>query len=295
MLEKILVEPLKSLLSKYDIEGIYEIRLRRNCPVVLNYKGKYVNLTRSEGEKVYTSGVNIEQILKLATQNSLYAYNNQLKQGFLTTIGGIRIGVAGESVNNDNFLPTTIKDITSLVIRIPHQVQNCSQLAFKFISSKDVINNTLIVSPPGAGKTTFLRDIACQFSKKQDIVNVMVVDERFELASCLNGEALLDVGCYSDIVSGAGKKYAFSNGIRALRPDVIITDEDCDACILAINSGVKVIASVHAKDCVELKQKKEFKELVLGGYFERIIFLSNRNGPGTLEKIYDKELNCIYF
>ena len=132
------------------------------------------------------------------------------------------------------------------------------------------------------------------------IYNALIVDERFELASCVDGFPMLDVGCYSDVVSGASKLFGFINGIRTLRPDVIITDElmekeDAEACVKAINSGVKVIASIHAKNHLEILEKKEFKELLTGKYFERIVVLSNRCGPGTCEAIYDQDLSCIYF
>ena len=214
---------------------------------------------------------------------------------------GIRIGIAGESVNSDNFLPKTIKDICSINIRIPHEVINCSAVAFKFIYSQGQIKNTLIVSPPGAGKTTYLRDIARKISEIRDkVINVLVVDERYELASCLNGTAMLNVGKFTDIVSGASKKYAFTNGVRALRPDVIITDEladeeDIEACMYAINSGVKVVASVHGDSLAQLKSKQSFNKVLNENYFERIVVLSDKNGPGFCKAIFDENLNCIYF
>ena len=129
---------------------------------------------------------------------------------------------------------------------------------------------------------------------------MLLVDERFEIASVLNGQAMLNVGCYTDIVSGAGKTFAFSNGIRALKPDVIITDElmnheDVSACLRAINSGVKVIATVHAKSHIDLMNKYEFKELFKGVYFERFVILNSKNGPGNVSLILDENFKPIYF
>ena len=125
------------------------------------------------------------------------------------------------------------------------------------------------------------------------------MDERFEIASVVNGEAMLDVGFYTDIVSGASKEYAFTNGIRSLRPDVIMTDEllgenDCEACKRAIRSGVKVIATIHAKDIAELREKQELKSLLNGGYFERYVVLSN-SCVGKCVGVYDQNFECIYF
>lgn len=301
MLKDILPDVLINAMMHFDKNKITELRLRRNCPVVINYLGKNILLTTNDGQSVYCNKDIIDFIVKRATENSLYAYNHQIKQGFITARGGIRIGIAGESVNSESFMPKTIKDINSLNIRIPHEVVNCSAVVFKFIYCNEKIKNTLIVSPPGAGKTTYLRDIARKISEIKDkVINVLIVDERFEIASCSDGAVMLDVGRYSDVVSGASKKYAFSNGIRALRPDVIITDEiggdeDVEACKFAINSGVKVIASVHGDNLTQLKSKQNFKTILSEGYFERIVILSNKNGPGFCESIFDENLNCIYF
>lgn len=304
MLRRLMPDVLNSAILKLDYSKICEIRLRRNSPVVVNYAGKNKPLTTNcfSGEKIYASGEIIDFVIKKATENSLYAYNNQLKQGFITAKGGIRLGVAGESVNSDNFMPTTIKNIQAVNIRVPHEVKDCSAVAFKFIYSNDYgVKSTLIISPPGAGKTTYLRDIARRLSLIDDkVFNVLLVDERFELASVLDGLPMLDVGKYTDVVSGASKKFAFTNGIRVLRPDVIITDEvmseeDVWSCINAINSGVKVIASIHANNIREIEEKEGFSGIIKSRCFERYVILSNKESVGLCQSVFDKELNCIYF
>ena len=301
VINQILPDMLMKIIEKYNFKEIYEIRLRRNAPIVINFKGKNMALTGKSEQMPYVTGAVLEYVLKRATEFSLYAYNNQLKQGFITTNGGLRLGIAGESVNSDNFMPTTIKNITSINIRVPHEVVGCADVAFKYIYNKEIgVKNTLIISPPGAGKTTLLRDIARKLSNLDVVLNSLLVDERFELAAVCNGEAQMDVGAYSDIVSGATKMFAFTNGIRALKPDVIITDEllgeeDVKACKNAINSGVKVIASVHANDHRSLLNKTEFKDLGINGLFERFIILSNKNGPGSISAILDENLKALYF
>lgn len=302
MLGALLPELLLKALEKLDKNKVYEIRLRRNSPIVVNYQGRNISLLTEGfvGEKIFASNQMLQFVLARATENSLYAFNNQIKQGFITAKGGIRIGIAGESVNSDNFMPTTIKNINSINIRLPHEVKNCALTGFKFMVGSSGIKNTLIISPPGAGKTTFLRDIARLISKQEIIYNCLIVDERFEICSCLNGEPMLDVGEYSDIVSGASKLFAFTSGIRAMKPDVILTDEligeeDAEACIRAMRSGVKVIATIHANNQFEICDKKEFKNLFSGKFFERIVVLSCRKGPGTYEGIYDENMNCLYF
>ncbi|MBQ7467004.1 MAG: Flp pilus assembly complex ATPase component TadA [Clostridia bacterium] len=301
MLYDLLPSLICKALQSYDQTKLTEIRIRRNCPIVINYQGKNILLKTADGENIYSDKEIIEFILRKATENSLYAFNNQVKQGFITARGGIRIGIAGESVNSDNFMPKTIKDICSLSIRIPHEIVGCSNLIFKFICNEQIIKNTLIVSPPGAGKTTLLRDIARNFSHLSGtIFNVLIVDERFEIASCENGQPMLDVGVFTDVVSGASKDYAFTNAIRSLRPDVIITDEladenDVNACLKAVASGVKVIASVHANNLSELRSKTEFERLLNSKMFSRIVFLSFKIGPGYCQSIFDENMKCIYF
>lgn len=299
-MQRLLPPSLYSALTKLDINKLEEIRIRRNAPIIARVNGENKILGYESGEKIYAASRDIDYILKQATENSLYAYNSQIKQGFITARGGIRIGIAGESVNSDNFMPTTLKNINSLVIRVPHEVKGCSNKVFKFIASDEGIKNTLIIAPPGAGKTTLLRDIASKISTLNRIYNCLVVDERFEIASCVDGTAMLDVGKYTDIVSGATKKYAFSSGIRTLRPDVVLTDElmtrdDADACVFAVLSGVKVIATIHANNHFEIMEKDEFSRLLKEKIFERIIVLSCKNGVGIVEAIYDENLKNIYF
>lgn len=294
---------IKECFSNLNLEKIYEVRIRNDMPVVVNYGGKNMLLKNPKTNEIQVAtSEEIEYILKIATENSIYAYNSQIKQGFITAKGGIRIGVAGASVVSDSYLPKTLKDICGLNIRIPHQIRDCSQIAFKFIySPTSGVRSTLIISPPGAGKTTILRDLACQISRKTNrVYNMLIVDERYELASVVNGTAMLDIGDFADIVSGGGKQFAFENGIRALRPDVIITDElvcesDVLACETAIMSGVKVIASVHGTSISDLKQKQCFRQLFSSHCFERYVVLSNRSGAGTYDGIFDENENCIYF
>ena len=299
-IRNILPEKVVKCLEIFNFNDIYEIRMRRNAPIVVNVRGRNVKL-RGQDSLIFVDNNLIDYVLKRATEYSIYAYNNQIRQGFITAKGGIRIGVAGESVSSDSFLPTTIKNIHSINIRIPHQVNDCARNIFKFIYTKEKgVKNTLIISAPGAGKTTYLRDISRLLSDNcNPIMNCLVVDERFEIASVVNGEPMLDVGYFTDIVSGSNKQYAFTNGIRSLRPDVILTDElvgvqDYEACKVAIRSGVKVIATIHSNDIVELRQKEEIKSLLGGAYFERYVVLSSEN-VGECVAVYDQNFECIYF
>jgi len=154
------------------------------------------------------------------------------------------------------------------------------------------ILNTLIIAPPGAGKTTFLKDFIYQLSDRNLLYNVLVLDERGELT--INTE----LGNYYDIIRFSRKKIGFENGIRALSPDIIATDElneieDVDAIKFAINSGVNILATIHADSLETFKKKDGFKQLIENKAFKRFIVLSNREGPGTFEGIYNENFSRV--
>ncbi len=302
MLNEILPEKIKDVIrSRLNPSKIYEIRFRNAMPISINYGGNYffvgnTGIVNDAHDALYSSAAEIEQIVTRATEFSLYSVNNQLKNGYVTINGGIRIGICGEIVKDDDKIKT-IKDFTSINIRIPHEIRGCSLTALTFIDEKKP-RNTLIVAPPGAGKTTVLRDLCFNLSSVDR--NILLVDERCEIAAVSNRQQQLNVGKSVDIISNCPKSYAFSCGIRNMRPDLIITDElaseeDALMAIRVAASGIKIIASAHAANADELKKRKEFAALIESKLFTRYIFLSNKNGPGTYESIYDADFRCIYF
>lgn len=296
-MEKLLSPQLYSAISnQFVISQIEEIRLRANCPIVISSGGK--NFALSYNNEYYiATDYELNYCLSKATQNSLYAVNDQLKQMFISYKGGIRIGVAGDVVEDNNKI-STIKYINSINIRIPHQVKNFSNIALNFIYNNGKVNSTLIVSPPGAGKTTLIRDICRGLGSYNKISNILLLDERYEIACCVHGRPMLNVGAFTDIVSGGTKEYVFGQAVRSMKPDVIITDElasnnDILACKKAIENGVAVIASVHAKNQLELLNNEEIKQMLKQGLFTRIIVLSSEI-TGRYVGIYDNFLKCLY-
>lgn len=300
MLYKLLPEWLFNEISRrYLSEYIFEIRLRLNKPIVVNFKGRYETLTIQQDFKkvpiIATKDV-IEYVFSLSTKQSIYAYNNQIKQCFITTDYGERIGICG-TVVVENGKILTIKNITSLNIRLSHQVYNCSEKVLNFIYQNERVKNCLIISSPGAGKTTLIRDIALKLSNEKNVQNILIVDERYEIAGV--GENCMDVGDFCDVISGSTKSFAFNEALKSMSPSLIITDEistedDVESIKQAIKSGVSVIATAHAGSIDDLKFKNNIDKMLSKKFFERIIVLSKRNGVGTIEGIFDENFRCIY-
>lgn len=275
--------------GKVDTKKIQEIRIKVNKPVIINLSSKEVILN-----SIVTLD-DIKQILVRVSNYSLYAYEEEIKQGYITIKGGHRIGIAGECVLSQGEV-RTIRNISSLNIRICREVKGCSNEVMKFITENNRVFNTLIVSPPKCGKTTILRDIARNISNGMPINSLMgkkvsIIDERSEIASCFNGVPQLDVGIRSDILDNCLKKDGMIMAIRSLSPDILICDEigtdgDMEALNMAFNSGVNIIVSIHGYSIEDIYRRRIFKDLLENSILDRIIVLSNKNGPGTIENAY---------
>ncbi len=297
MLEGILPDRLfLPIKNKVGFGALNEIRLRANKPVLLSCMGQKFFLSedgksRNLSNAIYVTASMIEEIIFRASECSIYSVNEQIKIGFLATPNGIRIGIGGNMIEEARQVKT-MTGFSSVNIRIPHEVKNCSLKAYSSIVKEDGVLNTLIISPPGAGKTTFLRDFVCQLSERNLAYNILVLDERGELNI---GQGL---GNFSDIISFASKKIGFENGIRSLAPNIIVTDElseweDVEAVKFASNCGVRIIASTHSDNIDSFTKKVAFKELVEEKIFSRYVVLSMREGPGTLEGIYDENFSRL--
>lgn len=299
MLEKILPTDIYDILkNKVNLKSINEIRLRADKPIVLAigsqkiFLGAY-GVTGNLKEAVTASKIMIEDIIFRASECSIYSVNEQLKRGYLVTKGGIRLGIGGDLIEEAGKVKT-MTNFTSLNIRLPHEVKNCSLSAFNYLLYDKGIYNTLVISPPGAGKTTFLRDFVYQLSERNYAYNVLILDERGELDLGDDG----NIGNFADKICFARKALGFENGIRSLSPNLIVTDElgqkeDIDAVEYAVNSGVSILASVHSDSMESFTKKPNFEKLIKEKVFKRYVLLSMRNGPGTLEGIYNENFSRL--
>lgn len=285
------------IIKNFSFNDITEIRLRVNERIIIVIKNKKYFLKDENNEFVVINRFVLDNFIKKISENSLYAFNDNIINGYITLEKGIRVGLCGTVVMDGNKV-ITIKDFQSVNIRIPHTIRNCCVPAYDFLVD-DKVKNTLIVSAPGCGKTTFLRDFIFQLNEKSVPLNILIADERNEICSVSNGETNQYLGGFCDIYTNCSKDFAFKNGIRSMSPDVIVTDEidldrDLNSLIEAMNCGVNVVATIHARDLKQLKQKKGFDEIIDNKIFSRFVLLTNDEGPGTLSQIYDEKLNCLY-
>lgn len=283
--------------QNYKLEQIQEIRIRKNQPIQISYQGKMIEPRINSGiyqKSIYANQDLIDYIISVSTKQSIYAYEDQIKNGYITTDNGIRIGLCGTTVMNGGDVKF-IKNISSLNIRIGHRIIDCSANVIRYIISSNRVRNTLIISPPGCGKTTLLRDIITKLSNNHNISNIMVIDEKFEL---LGENGCFDLGKNVDVMQGSNKKFGFYEAIKVMNPNVIATDElvsesDIEGVKFAIKSGVSVIATIHAKNTDEIKSKIYFESIVKEKYFERYIVLSKRGEIGMIEGVFDENFFAL--
>ncbi|HHV78956.1 MAG TPA: stage III sporulation protein AA [Firmicutes bacterium] len=238
----------------------------------------------------------IWETLQLISGMSVYAMEEQIKNGFITVRGGHRVGLGGTLIVEDGEV-RGFKSITFLNIRLASQVLGAADAVLPRILTGDRkgVLSTLIVSPPGCGKTTMLRDLVRQCSTgRPDLgfagLRVVVVDERSEIAACCEGVPQNDVGPRTDVLDACPKARGLIMAIRSMGPQLLATDEvggqeDCIALREAALAGVSVAATAHASGMDDLMSRKTLGEIVREGLFARVVLLSSREGPGTIEKI----------
>lgn len=268
--------------------SISEIRVRVNCPIILKI---------GQDEKIIMykpSGEEISDILNQICNNSIYAYQSQMCEGFITIPGGHRVGISGNVVIKEGQI-ININYIYSLNFRIAKQIKGCSDEILKQIIKNDLIENTLIVSAPGAGKTTILRDLARNISDGNLDANlkpmdVSIIDERGEIAAMHKGIPQNDVGIRTDVINNVSKPVGIKMAIRSLAPKVVIADEignknDAEAINYATCSGVTGIFSAHGNCMEDLKKNPELNQLLKLTIFKNIVFLSEYE-KGKIKEVW---------
>ena len=272
---------------------LQEIRLLVRRPVRVTLKGKEFFLTtegklsKSPDKAFIISEKEIDEVLSYVCKYSLYAFEDEISQGFITIPGGHRIGLAGQVVLNTESKVRNIKNIRFLNIRISHEIIGAADKVLPYVYEGKLLN-TLIVSPPGCGKTTMLRDLVRLISNGRGNMpgfQVGIVDERSEIAGSYLGIPQNDVGIRTFVMDACTKVQGMMMLIRSMAPEVVAVDEigckeDLQAITQVINSGSKIIATIHGYGMEDVNR-------IELGMFERFIILHRKDGQCRVKEIYE--------
>lgn len=273
---EVLPQRLKAAVVSENLEAVEEIRIRANQPIVLHGR-ETIELC------CIPAAAECQTMLELVCNHSVFAYEAELKECFVTLEDGSRVGICGK-VNYGGIIQPH-----SFNIRLSREVRGAAD-GFLNIAKN---GSALLLSSPGAGKTTVLRDTARQLSGNG--VKVCIADERNEIAASVSGIPTLDVGYNTDVMCGCKKAKAVELMIRGMSPEVLITDEiateeDAAAIMNASGCGVRVIASAHGDSIKTLCRRANIEKLILQSVFEKVVLLENKDGRRSFKDITEEEL-----
>lgn len=285
------------------MKQLEEIRVRLEKPLMI-HSNKLDYMITDRGtvtdrmEKAYkVSREDCEKTIQLLSNYSLYAIEEELKSGYITLRGGHRVGIVGRGIIESGRIKA-LKNISGFNIRIARQVLGAADNLIKYIVRRENdIYNTMIISPPQCGKTTILRDLIRQLSNGIDSkgirgLKIGLVDERSEIAGAYHGIPQNDVGYRTDVLDACPKSQGLIMLIRSMSPQVLATDEigsrsDTEAIYEAINAGIRMVTTIHGDGIEDVLNRPFINDVVKNSVFERLIILSSRFGPGTIEEVID--------
>ncbi len=278
-----------------SVSAVQEIRLRKGRPICIVAPGGDCLLLSSVSQD------DIDKTLSLITDCSYYALENELANGYITIPGGHRVGLSGQAATwADGSI--RIREVSGFCFRIAREVKGTAEKVIRHLMGPQPsgrLASTLIISPPGCGKTTLLRDLCRLAGEGAPQVGlrpsqVGIVDERSEIAACHRGVPQHDVGPRADILDRCPKARGMMMLQRSMGPDVIATDEigseeDARAVAAVLSGGASVLATCHGENLLQVKRQPHSAWLIDKGYFQKAVVLSRRRGPGTVE--YAGEIN----
>ncbi|MCL6522224.1 MAG: AAA family ATPase [Firmicutes bacterium] len=279
-----------------------EIRLRAGRPLALVVRDE-THFLDAAGRPAPASrartvdGEEVRRSLELITGHSLYAWQEELRQGFVTLPGGHRAGLAGR-LDREAGRVRAVRDVSSLNLRLARERRGVARPLLPWLAEAGRPLHALLVGPPGSGKTTLLRDLARAAGdgeapgREGRPWRTVVIDERFELAALSGGRPTLDVGAATDVVEGGPKAESFALALRALNPQLLVSDElgraeDAEALGEAARSGVAVWSSAHAASWEEARSRRLLAPLLEQGFFRRVVELERRGGRFGLAAVRD--------
>jgi len=272
-------------------------RLMRKCAEEFRLRiGRPLSVATPEGEEYLGENViskkDIDILIEMATGASSYSSAEQIRSGYLTVRGGFRIGLCGSVIMKNDEL-WNFSSISSAAIRISKEIIGAADGIIFRLTDKNRFGSTLIISPPGGGKTTLLRDVVRCLSEKG--IRISLIDERGEIAVMYRGEAQLDVGSCTDILDACPKAIGIPMVLRAMNPQIIAVDEitaleDIKAMALAVGCGVGLLATIHAGNVGDLLEKSLYRELLSNQAFQQAVLIRHL----TNERTYViEELPCL--
>lgn len=290
------------------LRGIEEIRVRVSQPIMfLTDQGEYFfstgegHLTKDSQDAYAVTTHDISDMLVFISRYSLFAFEEEIRNGFITLEGGHRVGLSGQAVVQEGWMQT-IRNISYLNIRVNHEKKECARRLIPHLyrqpkSRQSGIYNTLLISPPGRGKTTLLRDLIRLLSngtKEHTGLKVSIVDERSEIAGCYRGVPQNDVGMRTDVLDGCPKAEGMMMLIRSMSPKVIAVDEigssdELAALMTAMHCGCVLLATVHGSSMEELRKKPVLKDMMELKMFERYVVLDCGKKPGCVKMLLDRD------
>ena len=256
-----------------------ELRLRRGRPLTV---------TLPEGERSLgggeVTGQDLERLVELVSRCSYHAVAHRMAAGYITAPGGFRVGLCGGAVMERGEI-RTIHPISSANVRIARQVRGAARSILGRLCPGGRLTDTLILAPPGMGKTTLLRDLFRAVSEGENCTpqRVALMDERGEVASLYNGCPQMDVGCCTDVLEGCPKGEGLLLLLRAMNPQVLAADEitapaDGAALARAAGCGVTLLATAHGSGREDLERRGLYRSLLEEGLFRRLVTIRCRDG-----------------
>ena len=284
--------------SALDYDKLQEVRLRVQAPLLIRYGNieYYIGVDgrlRGEQKDAYiVQKADIKETVEYISQYSLYAYEEEIRQGFITIQGGHRVGMAGKVIMEKEGIKS-MKYISFINIRLSHQIKGCADPLLPFVTDGTQVKHTLIISPPRCGKTTLLRDLIRQLSNGDNGhrgVTVGVVDERSEIGACYMGTPQNDLGIRTDVLDCCPKAEGMMMLVRTMAPEVIAVDEiggrrDLEAIEYVRNCGCKLIATVHGSSIDDIRTKPLLRKLVQEHVFERYVVLGDTSIAGKITEV----------